>query len=259
MTAQSATTAITGCGSGIGAAIRRQLESDGHTVVGVDLKNAEIQADLSSAAGRGRAIDAILEACDGVLDRLVTCAGLPGSAKPRSLVASVNYFGSIDLLDGLLPALQNGRDASAVAIVSNSAQIAPLDEHPLVQALLDHDEAEARKIADEHDSGPVTYMGSKHALGRALRRRARKWGDARVRLNGVAPGPIRTPLLEADMSDPATRKAIEGIDIPIGRWGEPDDIAKVVSFLMGPDAAWIHGSILYVDGGNDAEIRPDRY
>ena len=93
----------------------------------------------------------------------------------------------------------------------------------------------------------------------AVRRRVRKWGDARVRLNGVCPGPIRTPLLEAEMADPVTRSAIENIDIPIGRWGETSDIAKLVAFLLGPDAEWIHGSIVYADGGNDAEVRPDRY
>ena len=76
-----------------------------------------------------------------------------------------------------------------MAIVSNSAQMAPLDDSPYVKALLDHDEAEARRVIDEMDSPIVAYMGSKHALGRAVRRRVRSWGDARVRLNGVAPGP----------------------------------------------------------------------
>jgi NAD(P)-dependent dehydrogenase (short-subunit alcohol dehydrogenase family) len=253
------TTAITGCGSGIGAAIRAELEGLGDRVIGVDLKNAEIAADLSRPEGRATAIEAVLEASGGALDRLVTCAGLAGSVRPRSRVTSVNYFGAVDLLDGLLPALAKGREPAAVSIVSNSAQIAPLDDHPLVLALLDHDEAEASRVADEHDVGPIAYMGSKHALGRAIRRRVRSWGDARVRLNGVCPGPIRTPLLEADMQDPATAKVIEGIDIPIGRWGQPEDVARLVAFLLGPDAGWIHGSLLYIDGGNDAEIRPDRF
>ena len=253
-------TAITGCASGIGAAIRERLEGEGDRVVGVDLRDAEIEADLSTAEGRGRAVDAVLEACDGRLDRLVTCAGVGGYVRPLSLVTSINYFGSIDLLDGLLPALSKGSNPAAIAIVSNSAQIAPLDEHPLVAALLEEDEEKAGAIAVEHDVGPISYMASKHALGRALRRRVRKWGDARVRLNGVAPGPIRTALLEGEVaSDPNTAKAIEQIDIPIGRWGEPEDIAKLVAFLLGEDASWIHGSIYYVDGGNDAEIRPDRF
>jgi NAD(P)-dependent dehydrogenase (short-subunit alcohol dehydrogenase family) len=80
-----------------------------------------------------------------------------------------------------------------------------------------------------------------------------------VRLNGVCPGPVRTPLLQASIDDPATGKHVLGIDIPIGRWGEPADVAALVGFLLGPDASWIHGSLVYVDGGNDAEIRPDRF
>ena len=83
----------------------------------------------------------------------------------------------------------------------------------LVAAMLDADEPEARRIIDEMDSPIVAYLGSKHALGRAVRRRVRVWGDARVRLNGVAPGPVDTPLLEATKADPATRKEIENIDI----------------------------------------------
>jgi len=253
------TTAITGSASGIGAAIRSHLEKQGHRVIGVDLRRAEITADLSLPEERARAVAEVTSACDGRLDRLVTCAGIGGHVRPRSQVARVNYFGSVALLDGLLPALRRGNEPAAVAIVSNSAQIAPISEHPFVLALLDDDEPEACRIIDEHDSGPVAYMGSKHALGRAIRRRVRRWGDARVRLNGVCPGPTQTPLLDASRADPATRAAVESIDIPIGRWGEPEDIAKVVAFLLGGDAGWIHGSLLYVDGGNDAEIRPDRY
>jgi len=253
------TVAITGPGSGIGAGIREYLEAQGNQVIGVDLQNAEILADLSTPEGRAQAVEEINERCDGRLDRLVTCAGVGGHVSPKSLVAKVNYFGAVEVFDALLPSLQKGQDPAAVAIVSNSAQIAPITDNPYVIALLEHNEPEACRIIDEMESGPIAYMGSKHALGRAIRRRVRKWGDGGVRLNGVCPGPIRTPLLEAGLEDPATRDAIESIDIPIGRWGEPSDIAKMVDFLLGPNATWIHGSMFYVDGGNDAEIRPDRY
>ncbi len=251
--------AITGSASGIGAAIRARLESAGDTVIGVDLRDAEVIADLSTRAGRVAAVNGVLKRCDGRLDRLVTCAGLGSNVRPASLIASVNYFGSVDVFDGLFDALRRGTDPAVVSIVSNSAQMAPLDDSPFVQALLAHDEPEANRIIDEMNSPIVAYLGSKHALGRAIRRRVRKWGDARVRLNGVAPGPVDTPLLRATAEDPATRKVIEQIDIPIGRKGEPDDIAKLVVFLLGPDAAWIHSSIIFADGGNDAEIRPDKY
>ncbi|MCP4003145.1 MAG: SDR family oxidoreductase [bacterium] len=250
--------AVTGSASGIGAAVRARLEKDGFEVIGVDLRDAEVIADLSSPQGRQEAIGRIVERCDGRLDRLVTSAGL-SNARPASLIAAVNYFGSVELMDGLFDALHEGMDPAVVAIVSNSAQMAPFEEHPFVLALLAHDEPEAVRIIDELDSPVVAYLGSKHALGRAIRRRVRKWGDARIRLNGVCPGPVRTPLLQATLDDPSTHDSVANIDIPIGRWGEPDDVASLVGFMLGPEGAWIHGSIFYIDGGNDAEIRPDKY
>lgn len=251
--------AITGSASGIGAAIRERVEVDGFRVIGVDLRGQEVSADLATAEGRAAAIEQILKRCEGRLDCVITSAGLGTNARPASLIASVNYFGAIEILEGLFAALQQGENPCAIAIVSNSAQMAPLDDSPFVAALLNHDEAEAGRIIDEMDSPIVAYMGSKHALGRALRRRARRWGQARVRLNGIAPGPVETPLLRGTLEDPATRDVISKIDIPIGRWGRPADVAGLAAFLIGPEAAWIHGSIYYIDGGNDAEVRPDRY
>jgi len=254
-----AVAAVTGSASGIGAAVRARLERDGFDVIGVDLRDAEVEADLSKAEGRASAVRSVLDRCGGTLDRAVACAGLGSNVRPPSLIASVNYFGVVEVLDGLLEALIRGSQPAAVAMVSNSAQMAPLEDSPFVAAMLDHDEGEARRIIDEMDSPIVAYLGSKHALGRAVRRRVRKWGDARVRLNGVCPGPVDTPLLRATRDDPTTRATIENIDIPIGRFGETADVASLVGFLLGPEASWIHGSIVYVDGGNDAEIRPDRY
>jgi NAD(P)-dependent dehydrogenase (short-subunit alcohol dehydrogenase family) len=252
------TVAITGSGSGIGAAIRRRLEADGARVIGVDLRGAEVVADLSTPAGRAAAVEAVLARSGGRLDRLVLSAGVGTHVRPPSLVAAVNYFGAVDVLDALLPALRAGREPAALVVCSNSAQMAPLDEHPYVRALLAHDEPEAHRLADEGNS-IIAYMGAKHALGRAVRRRAGEWGRAGVRLNAVAPGPVNTPLFAADRADPVTGPAIEKLSIPLGRTGEPDEVAELAAFLLGPKASWIHGSIYYIDGGNDAEIRPDRY
>ena len=85
------TAAITGSASGIGAAVRKRLEADGDTFLGVDLKEAEVLTDLSTREGRRTAVNGILERCDGRLDRLVVCAGLGAHVRPPSLVASVNY------------------------------------------------------------------------------------------------------------------------------------------------------------------------
>ena len=251
--------AITGSASGIGAAIRRRLEADGARVIGVDLRGAEVVADLSSAAGRAAAVEAVLARSGGRLDRLVLSAGVGTHVQPASVVTAVNYFGAVDVLDALFAALRAGSQPAALVVCSNSAQMAPLDEHPYVKALLEHDEVEARRLADAGASSIIAYMGATHALGRAVRRRAGEWGRAGVRLNAVAPGPVKTPLLAGDMADPVTGAAIGKLSIPLGRMGEPEEVAELAAFLLGPKASWIHGSIHYIDGGNDAEIRPDRY
>jgi NAD(P)-dependent dehydrogenase (short-subunit alcohol dehydrogenase family) len=253
------TAAVSGSASGIGAAVRSRLERQGDRVIGIDVRDAEVEADLSAEKGRKAALTAVADLCGGRLDRLVLSAGLGPHVTPISLIASVNYFGAVELLDGLLPALQQGEGPAAVAICSNAARFLPLDDHPYMAALLSHDEATAHRILEEADNPFLAYGGSKDALGRALRRRAGEWGRAGVRLNGVAPGPVETPLLDGGLDDPRFGDAIRSLKLPLGRRGEPDEIAGLVSFLLGPEASWIHGSIYFIDGGNDAEVRPDQF
>ena len=253
------TAAVSGSASGIGAAVRSRLERQGDRVIGIDVRDAEVEVDLSTGEGRQAAIARVAERCGGRLDRLVLSAGLGVHVAPISLIASVNYFGAVELLDGLLPALHEGEEPAAVVICSNSARFIPLDDHPYTAALLAHDEAAAHRILEESGEPFLAYAGSKNALGRALRRRAGEWGRAGVRLNGVAPGPVTTPLLEGGLGDPRFGQAIRSLQVPLGRRGEPHEIAALVSFLLGPEASWIHGSIYYIDGGNDAEVRPDRF
>jgi NAD(P)-dependent dehydrogenase (short-subunit alcohol dehydrogenase family) len=150
-----------------------------------------------------------------------------------------------------------------VVILSNSAQWLQLDESPYVQALLHHNEAEAVGIIDEMDDSFLAasnaYVGSKLALGQAIRRRAAIWGKAGVRLNGVAAGNTKTPMLQRILEDPNTRDGVQSMEIPLGRLAEPDEVAKLITFLCSPEASYIHGGIYYIDGGMDAHIRPDRF
>ena len=254
-----ATSAISGSASGIGAALRARLAAAGDDVIGIDLRQAEIEADLSTPDGREDAISRVEKRCGGRLDRLVVCAGVATSTQPRSLIPSVNYFGAIELLDGLRPALERGADPVAVAMASNSARLVPLDDTPYVKALLAHDEALARELADQDEFGFVSYGGSKLALATAVRRRAAEWGAAGVRLNAVAPGPVDTPLLRQDADDPKVGRGIESLQIPLDRYASPDEIAGVVEFLLGPQGRYVHGSVWYVDGGIDAAMRPDSF
>jgi NAD(P)-dependent dehydrogenase (short-subunit alcohol dehydrogenase family) len=252
------TVAITGSASGIGAAVRERLEAGGDRVIGVDLRGAEIEADLSTRAGRDAALAGIRAAAPSGLDRLILSAGLGPHLDDFPLIASVNYFGAVHLLDGLLADLAGRPGAAAVAVCSNSAQFGDFQEHPFILALLDDDEPKAREIIAA-ENGYLAYGGSKHALCRALRRRTEAWGAAGVRINGICPGPTTTPLLQSSLEHPVFGQAVESLQIPLGRRADPEEMAGVIAFLLGPEAAYIHGSVLYVDGGCDAAVRPDRF
>jgi len=256
---QTMITAITGSASGMGAAIRARLEKAGDKIIGIDLRDAEIIADLSTDEGCAAAVAEVKQRCDGRLDRFVSAAGISSDVKNPWLIASVNYFGVVSLLDGLFELLQQGRNPASVVISSNSAQMAPMDDFPYVLALLNHDKVEAERIITEIGDSGIAYAGSKNAVAREVRRRAAVWGNAGVRLNVIAPGLIKTPMLQRVLDDPATGDFIRSMPEPLGRYGEPEEIAAVVAFLLGPEASYIHGAVYYVDGGQDAQIRPDRF
>src|SRR4249919_2561710 len=119
--------AVTGSASGMGHKVAQRLCDVGHTVTGVDLKQADIVADLSTAEGRRAAIDRVLAASRGGLDGAVLAAGLgpgPAADRPR-LIAQVNYLGVVDLLDAWRPALAAASRAKVVVFSSNSTTTTP--------------------------------------------------------------------------------------------------------------------------------------
>ncbi len=253
------TVAITGSASGIGAAARARLEADGWQVIGVDLRDQEVVADLSTPGGRLDAVAGVLAAVDeagGILDAVVICAGLGPHLPDRQPLVSVNYFGAVAVLDGLLERLSHGRAPSAVAICSNSISVTPMPDLRLVELMVAGDESAALELAPELD-GPTVYAMTKLALGRALRARVQPWADHGVRLNLVAPGPVNTPLYQGTLDDPVLGQFVDLLPVPMGRPSEPDEIAGPIAFLLSADAAMIHGSVLFVDGGSDALLRRD--
>jgi NAD(P)-dependent dehydrogenase (short-subunit alcohol dehydrogenase family) len=248
---------VTGAASGLGKALTARLRADGHRAVTVDLHSVEIAADLTSPGGRAAAIAGVLDRCEGELDGLVPCAGL-GPQHPPERIVAVNYFGAAAMLDVLARPLAAGRGGAAVMISSNSTTLTPGADGKLAQACVDGDEAAALAIAaDTHPA--VAYAASKIAIARLVRRRSGELGPRGVRVNAVAPGPFRTPLLQEGLDDPAMSDAINSLPIPLGRIGEPDDIVEVITWLLADGARYVHGATLFADGGIDASLFPDRF
>jgi NAD(P)-dependent dehydrogenase (short-subunit alcohol dehydrogenase family) len=92
------------------------------------------------------------------------------------------------------------------------------------------------------------YAASKGAVLALTRAMAASYGRDRIRVNAICPGTIRTRLT-ADIIERVERDAVEGRGIPLGRVGEPEDVARCALFLASDDAAWISGAHIVVDGG----------
>jgi NAD(P)-dependent dehydrogenase (short-subunit alcohol dehydrogenase family) len=106
--------------------------------------------------------------------------------------------------------------------------------------------------------GTTAYTNAKRALAQAVRRRAAEWGAAGVRLNCVAPGKMETPMLDRLLSEEEHAPAINAMAVPLGRSAPAEEVAGAVCFLLGPDASYVHGHILFVDGGAHALVAPDQ-
>ena len=185
----------------------------------------------------------------------MTCAGLAGlPGRAGSLLASVNYFGTVDLLEGLRPLLSPG--GSAVAISSNSTTVQPAVPADLVEACLRHDEELSAQIADARGS-LVTYPATKLAVAHWVRRNATgpDWAGSGIRLNAIAPGMIDTPMVAGMRADAKAGPMLDMLPIPAGRPGRAEEIAAVVDLLLGPDGAFFCGSVVFCDGGSDALLR----
>lgn len=251
--------AVTGSASGMGRATVDLLSSRGHSVIGVDQRDADIVADLGTPEGRRAAVAGVRERCDGRLDGLATFAGVVGvPGRAGSVLASVNYFGTVELLAGLRPLLAAAEQPAAVAISSNSTTTVPGVPAELVEVCLSGDEAAARRVADDVGS-VMSYPATKTAVARWVRRNATTpdWIGAGITLNAIAPGATDTAMVAEAAADPEIGPSVKAFTVPIGRLVEPAEMAGLAAYLLGPDARFFCGSVVFADGGTDALMRPD--
>jgi 3-oxoacyl-[acyl-carrier protein] reductase len=236
---------VTGASKGIGAAIAEELAKDGASVV----------VNYSSSAAGAEAVVAKIKAAGGKAKAL--CADVSKPAEARQLIdAAVSEFGRIDIL------------------VNNAAVYDFLPLHQITEAHFDRmfdlnvrgllfaTQAAAGAFGDRGGSiinigsmaslspppGGSVYSATKGAVDVLTRGLAAELGPKKILVNAVLPGPVETEGTQS-MADWGQFKAMLLPMTPLGRVGQPRDIAPIVSFLASEDAGWITGQILQAAGG----------
>lgn len=241
---------ITGGAGGIGRAAAKRFIAEGANVLLVDLDEkalneavAEIgsnrvsfcTADVTSSADNARMIEVASERYGGV-DILLANAGIEGDVTPIvdydedrfDQVMNVNVKGVFLGLKHAIPAIAK-RGGGSIVITSSVAGI-------------------------NGSPGVAPYVTSKHAVIGMMKSAAQEAAAAGVRVNTVNPSPVETVMmrrLEAGL-DPSNAEGVREAlrnSIPLGRYAEADDIAKVMLFLASDDADFVTGSVLTADGG----------
>ncbi|MEU5715433.1 SDR family NAD(P)-dependent oxidoreductase [Streptomyces sp. NPDC020403] len=234
---------LTGAGRGIGAATARRLAAEGAAVLVTDLDAA--RADRTAEEIRDQGGTAASLRCD-VGDR---------ASAEAAVAHAVAAFGRLDVL--VNNAYANHEDAALFEDEADEPWAHTLDitlsgPYRCSRAALGHLVASGRgaivnigSVNGEQDFGGHAYSAAKAGLASLTRTLAGHAGPRGVRVNLVAPGTIRTDAWAGRDADLERASAL----YPLGRIGEPDDIAAAVAFLASRDAAWITGTTLRVDGG----------
>ena len=253
---------ITGGGSGIGLAVARTLASGGCRVALSGRRREAVEGaaavlgeqglaclavagDVAGADSAREMVDEAAGKLDG-LDILVNCAGVyrtgplaadsTGAAEPGAtdepdpidLVIDIDLKGVLFAIRAAIPHLRARASAGGASIVNISSSVT---QSPLANCSV--------------------YSAAKAGVDALTRSLALELADDRIRVNAVLPGVVRTPIFETVMppGDAAAFLDDFGGQVPLGRVGEPDDIARAVVFLCDPANDWITGALLAVDGG----------
>jgi NAD(P)-dependent dehydrogenase (short-subunit alcohol dehydrogenase family) len=235
---------VTGAGSGIGRAVVARALQTGHKIIATDRDEAALQAawadspahliamDVSDEAAVAQGFSHAESVLGGPVRMVVHCAGVYEIEPTESLsLANWQRLLSVNATGSFLVARECGRrlleqgGQGSLVLVSSIAG--------------DH--------GDDHEPASH-YATSKATISGLTRQLAVEWGSRGIRVNCVAPGLIRSPMLRIT-DDPDRAESFVREVVPAGRLGEPDDVAAACLFLVGPQASYISGAVLVVDGG----------
>ena len=244
---------VTGCASGIGEHVARQLIELGAEVVGLDRRRPVLQlkefheVDLADPVSIGQAASAI----GGHVDSLFNVAGVSSGIGDPLLVVTINFLGMRRFTEALIPTMPPG---SSIVSVSSLAASGYLENKHVTAGLVDtttFDEGIewCRLHPDALADGG--YRLSKEAIILYCMKNAVPLGAGGIRINCTGPGVTETPILD-QLRSAYGQDYLDKIPTPLGRVAEPSEQAAVLVFLNSTAASYITGQVLWVDGGNVA-------
>ena len=234
---------VTGASKGIGAAIANRLAADGIAVVVNYARGREaaeaVVASITAAGGRAVAVGADIAHPSGIATLFDAADAAFGGVDILVNNAGIMKLGPIAEIDDQTFEQQIATNVSGVFRGMREAARRMHDGGRIISF--------SSSVVGLYQPGYGVYAATKAAVEAMTHILAKELGRRSITVNAVAPGPVATELFLGDKSAEQVA-AIERMN-PLGRLGQPEDIARVVAFLAGPDAGWINGQVIRANGG----------